>query len=249
MALTDTIRQPVGPLPLWGWLVVGAGGFMVFKVVRGSSSSSGGSTSPVATASPITDTGVGGQTIQNTSVNPVSQSVLDKLVGYAKSIQHYTDAVSTLKAAIKKLQAIPANKRTQAQKNALAHDLVLLANNEAALKKYQDDLAAYEQGLITGSGGSSGQGAAISTQSTTSQLNAPNLSTDITTRFQPVMGIASTPPNITGLSSVGSAAPISSPPASAPIIPVHPVITPSVPTTVPKPVSSGGFAPRPATVR
>lgn len=42
MAIVDTIRHPVGPLPLWGWVAIGAGAFLVYRVTHGGSSSSGG---------------------------------------------------------------------------------------------------------------------------------------------------------------------------------------------------------------
>lgn len=54
MALTDTLRRPVGPLPAWGWGVVIVGAYVVYTFLhRGSS----GSTSPAPVIGDTASTG------------------------------------------------------------------------------------------------------------------------------------------------------------------------------------------------
>lgn len=77
MALTDTIKRPVGPLPLWGWAVVIVGGYFVFKLIRNIGSGGAPANAP-AVQTPIADTGVG-------AVGAIPQSLIDILTQIEKN--------------------------------------------------------------------------------------------------------------------------------------------------------------------
>lgn len=53
IAIPEQVKTHIGPLPLWGWVVVGAGGILVWRLFRGSN----GGTSTLHTSSGIVDTG------------------------------------------------------------------------------------------------------------------------------------------------------------------------------------------------
>lgn len=191
MGLTDTLRAQAGPLPVWAWGAVVIGGFAVYKIVSGSSggssSSSGTGTSSNGGSLPssgILDTGVGGQTIQNIS-NPAPdwKTIFAGVRARVARIQSYKDAIAALNARIAKLKAIPAGRRTAAQKTALAAAEAQLKKDKDLLASAEAALSSYEAGINSGSGGSAASGVAASVQTTTSQIAAPSVAVDFTSRF------------------------------------------------------------------
>lgn len=68
MALIDTLKQPVGPLPAWGWGVVVVGGYVGYRVIRG-----GGIGGGANGGAPVADAGGG-------NADTMGSSTLDNLL-------------------------------------------------------------------------------------------------------------------------------------------------------------------------
>lgn len=190
MGLGDTLHAQVGPLPLWGWAAVGVGGFVVYRVIRTPNTTSQlGDTTATGVSSPITDTGVGGQTI--TQNLPITTDILSKINALVARVQTLKDDITRLTKRITYLKSLKS--LTTAQQKELKTDQSLLAADKSKLATAQKELTAYESGLIGGSGGSG----ILYPLSTSNQINAPSLASDLTLRPQSLAQANSTPPTLT----------------------------------------------------